>query len=105
MTACKQLYGDAGLRALLIEQVAVIVDALPDGMTFDQWYSDEMAQLDVLTEHKFSGYALGYLRGAHEACNVTLMELLDEHGIDPDQCGTSKPARKLRKRGKVRAKK
>lgn len=80
------------MRELLIEQLRHIMNALPDGMTFEQWYTGEMCSFEAFeigddTHREAVSYALGYLRGAHEALDVTLWELLDEHGIDADQCG------------------
>lgn len=87
------------MRELLIEQLRFIMDALPDGMTFEQWYTDESCSFEVFeigddTHREAVSYAFGYLRGAHEALDVTLSELLDEHGIDADACGESAKRRR-----------
>jgi hypothetical protein len=91
------------MRDLLIEQLTHIIHALPAGMTFQDWY-DDACSFEHFTfgdpiQREAVSFAYGYLRGAHEACDVTMMELLDEHDIDPDAL-TKRAARSARKRQK-----
>lgn len=77
------------IRELLQEQVDRILDALhPRGITFVEWYSDHACSFDVFefsspdgTDREAVSFAYGYLRGAHEIADVTMLELLESHNV------------------------
>jgi hypothetical protein len=75
------------MRDLLQAQVDVILHALqtialPVGQTFESWYEDGCDLQVFPGDRSEMAYALGYLRGAHELADVTLLELLEEHEVD-----------------------
>lgn len=75
-------------RDLLIEQIRVIWDELLQGRTFDVWYSEHncsLGQLAFGADLEAAQFALGYLRGAHEALDVTMSEMFDEWAISMEQ--------------------
>ncbi len=79
------------LRECLLEQLHVIADVLPEDRTVRDWYDDGadldelIAVVDVdLQRRDEVATAYGYLRGAHEALDVTLSELLDDENISMD---------------------
>jgi len=77
---------DPTMAELLAEQVVHIVNALPPGVTLDDWYSDYMMSMEPFgdldnLQREAVAYATGYLRGVAECANVTVMELLRSEGV------------------------
>jgi len=73
------------LNELLGPEVEHIRNALPEGLSFDDWYSDGMP-FDVFVfaddlHREAVSYARGYLHGAADALDVTLLELLWDEGF------------------------
>lgn len=73
------------MRACLSEQVRHILGALPSGMSFDDWYDDAMP-FDAFTflndvQREAVTYARGYLQGAADAVDLTVLTLLQEEGV------------------------
>lgn len=90
--------GDRSMRACLTEQVDAIRDALPLGRSFLDWYDDGADASAFLTAganvHALGAW--GYLQGAADALDLTVMEMLDEHSV---QMTTPRAARLARKKG------
>ncbi len=93
---------DRSMRDCLVEQVDHIVNALPDGVTFALWYDDgmpfEIFDFGDDIHREAVSFARGYLEGAADMANLTILGLLDEHSIL-----TNQPKPKARKRRKVKS--
>lgn len=76
----------ATVKELLQEQVDVILQTLGTDLTFVEWYHDgcaiEALSWAVGPSITSAVFAFGYLRGAHEMADVTMLELLDAHGVN-----------------------
>lgn len=92
---------DRSMRDCLVEQVDHIVNALPDGVTFALWYDDgmpfEIFAFGDNVQREAVSFARGYLEGAADALDVTLMTLLDEHSILTNQPKPKRPTTRRRK--------
>lgn len=87
--------GERSLRECLQTEVDTIRDALPaKWATFADWYDDGMP-IFAPTFGDVS-YARGYLQGAADLADQTLMTLLDEHSVLMNQL-PSKPKSKPRR--------
>lgn len=78
---------ETGFAANLREQVVEpLREILPDGTDLGEWISDpDLTLLDDLDPqpHEDAMFAIGYLRGAADACNLTALEVLDHWGVLP----------------------
>ena len=118
MTLCQPApTRDDGMVALIGEQLDVIRDALPGGVSFDDWYSNGEDVAEILgkegeSEPLFAEnvhYALGFLRGVAAQRNQTVLEMLWDEAFDLTTPQHNDPpkiskARKPRKKGKARTK-
>lgn len=93
------------MRELLLEQLRHIVLALPAGVTFAQWYYDgcdfDVFEFSDPIQREAVSFAFGYLRGAHEATDCTLLEMLWDHDIDETTLGIAKEPRIRKQRRKA----
>lgn len=78
---------DKAHKRELARRLAFVVAALPEGMTFLDWY-DNGAEVETLTNEAGEDWIIesvshswGFLEGAAFALNVTPLELLDEYDI------------------------
>lgn len=72
------------MRACLTEQVDAIRESLPPGRSFLDWY-DDGADAEAFMTAGANVHALGawgYLQGAADALDLTVLELLDEHSVN-----------------------
>jgi len=75
------------LRSLLLDQLQVIADHLPEGRNVQAWYDDGAAFEELVgdiendVDREEVSIAFGYLRGAHEALDVTMSEMFDGEDI------------------------
>ena len=102
--------GEQTMRDCLCERLSEVLEALPKGITFEDWYSDGADLDDLAYGHVVEGVtvvrwdvakAWGYLQGAADAFDVTVLENLQNHSIfsylpsgSPKLAGNTKPARK-----------
>lgn len=86
--------GDRSLKACIVEQLEVLrVAAMVSdtaGPTLQGWY-DDGADLSSLVHHRYRAelnrnvtYAWGYLEGVADALDLTVMSMLEEHGLSFD---------------------
>lgn len=81
----------------LQERIDTICEALPAGVSFEEWLSDAPSGFEALHEYHLGnavllesvGNAYGYLEGAADMAEMTVLELLWEH-----ECRLSKPRAK-----------
>ncbi len=94
---------ERSMRECLQEEVNHIVQALPGAMTFAEWYDDGMP-FDVFdfgddVQREAVSYATGYLQGAADLAEQTILTMLDEHGVLMNQ---PKPNHKRASRRKAK---
>lgn len=67
----------------LQEAVDNLRAALPDGTDLEAWLAEaDVAEIDGAVEDAQAiAFNVGYLRGAHEALDITMLEMLQEFGV------------------------
>lgn len=78
--------GDRSMTECLAEQLVLLRSSLPKGTSAQQWYDDgaDVTQLQAVGANVNGLRAWGYLEGAADANDWTVMDLLTEHGLTLD---------------------